>query len=162
MRLGLISDTHIPEVAKELPPQIMEVFRGVDLILHCGDIYTLPVLDELERMAPVLAAMGDDDPYTVRQDDRVKNKHILKLEGRTLWLIHEKPYLHIPASQQGGDDNPDIVVFGHTHATSVQRRDGVLFVNPGSPTFLKYQRGPGTVGILDIDSAEEQAVILHL
>lgn len=162
MRLGLISDTHIPEVAQELPPQIAEIFRGVDLILHCGDIYDPFVLDELERTAPVLAAMGDDDPYVTRKDSRVKRKHVLKIEGHTLWLVHEKPASHVLASQQKEHDNPDIVIFGHEHATLVQRHDGVLFVNPGSPTFLNYQRGPGTVGILDIDSDEAQASILQL
>ena len=61
MRIGLISDTHIPHDAKAIPPQVKEVFRGVDLILHAGDIYLSSVLDELEEIAPVLAARGDDD-----------------------------------------------------------------------------------------------------
>ena len=56
MRLGLISDTHIPEVTKELPPQIAKALQGVDLILHAGDVYAPFVLDELERIAPVLVA----------------------------------------------------------------------------------------------------------
>ena len=62
MRIGLISDTHIPDHADELPEQLKDAFRGVELILHAGDIYTIPVLDELEIIAPVLAAEGDDDP----------------------------------------------------------------------------------------------------
>ncbi len=56
MLIGLISDTHIPWAVKELPPEVGEAFRGVDLILHAGDIYSHAVLDELERIAPVLAA----------------------------------------------------------------------------------------------------------
>ena len=61
MRIGLISDTHIPLVAQELPPQVMDVFRGVDLILHAGDIYAPSVIEELERIAPIFIAEGDDD-----------------------------------------------------------------------------------------------------
>jgi putative phosphoesterase len=61
MRIGLLSDTHIPDVAEKLPDELMEVFQGVDLILHAGDLYTPSVLDDLERIAPVLAALGDDD-----------------------------------------------------------------------------------------------------
>ena len=162
MRLGLISDTHIPEVVQKLPPQIAEAFRGVDLILHCGDIYTSFVLDELERIAPVLAALGDDDYHVTRQDNRVKSKHVLQLEGHTLWLIHERPCSSMFASQQKEHDNPDIIVFGHEHATVVQCHEGILFVNPGSPTFLNYHYGLGTVGILSIDSDEAQASILQL
>ena len=61
MRIGLISDTHIPDVARAIPRNVSRAFSGVDLILHAGDIQLASVLDELERIAPVLAARGDDD-----------------------------------------------------------------------------------------------------
>ena len=51
MRIGLVSDTHIPEVAPAIPGQIAQAFRVVDLILHAGDIYVSSVLDELEYIA---------------------------------------------------------------------------------------------------------------
>ncbi len=169
MRIGLLSDTHIPEVAQALPPQIVQAFRGVDLILHAGDIYIPSVLDELERIAPVVAARGDDDYGDIQKDRRLKSKHLLKLEGQTLWLIHERPYSYMVASWrarnslgQNDPDAPDIVVFGHEHTTVMQRHGSVLFVNPGSPTFLHYRRGLGTVGILNIDSGEARAHILQL
>ncbi|MFC1991982.1 metallophosphoesterase family protein, partial [Chloroflexota bacterium] len=79
MRIGLLSDTHIPSVEKELPEIITSALRGVDLILHGGDIYTPSVLDDLEHIAPVLAASGDDDFGDTLSDERVKGKHILKL-----------------------------------------------------------------------------------
>lgn len=169
MRIGLLSDTHIPEVAQALPPQIAEAFRDVDLILHAGDIYITSVLDNLENIAPVLAAMGDDDYGDILTDKRVKNKHVLKLEGKTLWLIHEKLHFDMFASQQSKDDKeqskydtPDIVVFGHTHRTAVQHYRGVLIVNPGSPTFLNYRSGLGTVAILNIESGEADVRIVQL
>lgn len=169
MRLGLLSDTHIPDAAAELPPEMMEAFRGVDLILHAGDIYIPSVLDDLERIAPVLAARGDDDYLSTLTDERVKEKHVLKLEGQTLWLVHEKAYYFTSswwksriASGQDRDDIPDIVVFGHEHRTVVQRLDDILYINSGSPTFLGYRRGLGTVGILNIDSGEADIQILQL
>lgn len=169
MRIGLISDTHIPEVAQSLPPEVVQAFHGVELILHAGDIYIPAVLDDLELIAPVVAAQGDDDYYSVLADERVKGKHVLKLEGKTVWLVHENPYYYLLASRQAGNslrkmehDSPDIVVFGHEHRVSVQNHSGVLFVNPGSPTFLHYRRGLGTVGILEIDSGEAQVHILQL
>ena len=162
MRLGLISDTHILDVALELPRQIEAAFRGVDLILHAGDVYSPAVLDDLGRIAPVLAAMGDDDPYAIRKDKRVKNKHVLEIENHTIWLIHERPYINVVTSRHKGHEAPDIVVYGHEHDTFVQNCGGVLCVNPGSPTFLNYRLGLGTVGILTIESDKAQAFIIEL
>jgi putative phosphoesterase len=169
MRIGLLSDTHIPDAMGALPPAITEVFRDVDLILHAGDIYVTSVLDELQRIAPVLAARGDDDYGDTLADERVKYEHMLQLEGLTVQLVHERPYRYVSVAWQSkhsageaGYETPDIVVFGHEHRTVRQRLGGILYVNPGSPTFLHYHRGPGTVAILDIDSGEAQARIVHL
>jgi len=169
MRIGLLSDTHIPVDVPELPPQLAEAFRDVDLILHAGDIYDLSVLDELERIAPVLAAKGDDDSWDTMADHRMKLRHVLKLEEQTLWLIHYKPH-HYPTGPrragnyagQEGLDAPDIVVYGHEHCPIVRRPMGVLFVNPGSPTLPDYRCRLGTVGILNIDSGGAEVDILQL
>ncbi len=169
MRIGLVSDTHIPEVGTELPPEVTEALRGVDLILHAGDIYIPSVLDDLERIAPVLAARGDDDYGATLADRRVKEKHILTLEGQTLWLVHMRPlyltsgwWLTQSSSEPSKDEHPDIVVFGHEHRTAVQHYYDILFVNSGSPTFLNYRRELGTVGILDLDSGKAEAHIVQL
>jgi len=61
MRIGLISDTHIPEACEHLPSRVFEVFRGVDLVMHAGDVYVNRVLDELAEIAPVIAALGNGD-----------------------------------------------------------------------------------------------------
>ncbi|MFC1942961.1 YfcE family phosphodiesterase [Chloroflexota bacterium] len=93
MLIGLISDTHIKSSKEVLPAQVGVAFRGVDLILHGGDIYTPSVLGELERIAPVLAARGDDDTIVdMGGNSRVKGRHTLTVEGITLWLVHNKPY----------------------------------------------------------------------
>jgi len=169
MRVGLLSDTHILEMKEALLPEVAEAFCGVDLILHAGDIFIPSVLDELQRIAPVLAAEGDDDYGDILADERVKQKHILKLQGQTLWLVHMRPYHYPSVSPQGEDfkgeganDAPDIVVFGHQHDTSVRRMGNVLFISPGSPTLLHYQPGLGTVAILDIDSGGAQVHIHEL
>ena len=162
MRIGLVSDTHIPDVAKQIPVQIKDAFQGVELILHAGDIYIPSVLDDLECIAPVLAAEGDDDhEYEgMVTDKRVKEKHILTLDGQLLWLVHDPPYALKP--RKGQNSTPDIVVFGHEHYPLAKRVDGILYINPGSPTFLRYNRGLGTVGILDIDAKGAEARILQL
>ena len=175
MRIGVLSDTHIPQVTKELPAELLEAFQGADLILHAGDIYVPSVLDDLERIAPVLAARGDDDYGASLTDERVKEKHVLKLEGRTLWLVHEKPYAPMSPSwlpewwhnrlnpeQDNKYGKPDIIIFGHEHRTFKQYIDGVLFFSPGSPTFLNYVHGLGTIGMLDLNSDTADARILQL
>ena len=158
MRIGLISDTHIPDHAEELPEQLKEVFRGVDLILHAGDIYDTSVLDELECLAPVLAAEGDDDPFSTRNDRRVKGKHILSIEGVTIWLIHDRPWSWSPDPKEA----PDVIVFGHTHSSTLQEKGDVLLVNPGSATFPHYKSEPGTVALLTVSSGKAEANIVYL
>ena len=159
MLIGLISDTHIPDHVKELPKQLEEVFRGVDLILHAGDIYTIPVLDALERIAPVLAAEGDDDPLPTANDRRVKRKHTLNLEGVNIWLVHEVFWYGIALHAQ---DSPDVIVFGHTHQPSLKNDNGILQVSPGSATFPRYRLELGTVGLLTIHSGKAEAQIIQL
>jgi putative phosphoesterase len=192
MRIGLISDTHIPHDAKALPPQVKKLFRGVDLILHAGDVYSSSVLDELEEIAPVLAARGDDDSAAV--NGRVKEKHVLDFEGLSLWLIHVFPYFSLhslhsssysssrslhsflynpPASSDQEleealreilerEDVPDILVFGDTHRALLHRVEGSLFINPGSATFPDYKHVLGTVAILTISSGKAEADIIQL
>jgi len=169
MRIGLLADTHIPDVQEAIPAELIKAFQGVDLILHAGDIYSPSVLDDLEGVAPVLAARGDDDYLSELTDERVREKHVLKLEEQTMWLIHDRAYYFTSSwwksrmpSEQDRNEIPDIVIFGHEHRTVVQRLDDILYISPGSPTFLGYRLGLGTVGILDINSGNADIQILQL
>ena len=156
MLIGLLSDTHIPDNAKELPSQLRETFHDVDLILHAGDVYDVSVLDELESLAPVLVADGDDD-VEILKDRRRKTKHVLTVEGVTVWLVHIRPWL-----QPEDEKPPDVVVFGHLHRASLETIDGVLWINPGSPTFPNYKLEPGTVGLLTVSAGKAEAQIFQL
>ena len=164
MLIGLISDTHIPEITKELPQRVKEVFKGIDLILHAGDIFVASVLDELATIAPVLAARGDDD-YTIR-DKRLDEVQNLMLNGLNVYVIHSSQYFARDLIEHPERHNlekpPDVVVFGHTHRDVVQTVGTSLLVNPGSATFPYYQLRPGTVGLLSIDGGKAEARIVHL
>ena len=178
MRIGLISDTHIPDVEDMIPTEIAYAFHDVDLILHAGDIYRSNVLDDLERIAPVLAARGDDDDGDIGLDRRVKNKHVLKIEDHTIWLIHERPFeLRFPDMPESlkfppikykkgegpeKEPPPDIYIFGHEHCTVMEQVENTLYVNPGSPTYLNYKRGLGTVAILDINFGNAKVNFVQL
>jgi putative phosphoesterase len=161
MRVGLITDTHIPDIASVVPSEVAQVFEGVELILHAGDIYDISVIDELEKIAPVLAALGDDDSFRLLQDERIEMKHVLKLEGHTVWLIHERPLWYRVTPQQA-EEAPAVIVHGHSHDAKISDDNGTLFIGSGSPTFLHYRRGLGTVAILDITAEGAEASIVRL
>ena len=164
MLIGLISDTHIPEIAKTLPQQVREVFKSVDLILHAGDIFVDSVLEELATIAPVLAARGDDD-YQIR-DKRMDEVQNLTLEGLNVYVIHSSQYFARDLIEHPEKHNlekaPEVVVFGHTHRDIVQKVGRSLLVNPGSATFPYYQLRLGTVALLTIKSGEAEARIVPL
>jgi putative phosphoesterase len=164
MLIGLISDTHIPDHAKKLPEQLKEVFNGVEMIFHCGDIYSLSVLDELETIAPVLAAQGDDETSYTSRDSRVKQKHVIDIDGVTIWLMHKRPKSLPRVSKHISwlDDPPDAIISGHTHEPLIEKQKNILYVNPGSPTFPRYKLQLGTVGLLYLESGTVTAEIIQL
>lgn len=134
MRIGLISDTHIPGRARQIPAEVLAAFRGVDLILHAGDLVALSVLDQLSAIAPVEAVAGNNDgPEVV---ERWGWQRQLTLEGHHIGLVHghegrgrhtiDRALSHFP--------DFDCVVFGHSHSAVVEQRGRTLAVNPGSPT----------------------------
>ena len=177
MLIGLLSDTHIAWPEQTLPTQIKDAFRGVDMILHAGDIWISWVLDELESVAPVLAARGDDDmEVDIGNDSRVAKSQTLSVDGITIWVQHIKPRYGLiypneqsysySSSLSGRDQDleapPDVVVFGHTHFAEIENYKGVLLVNPGSPTMPSYIPKLGTVGLLTVNSGKAEARIVQL
>ncbi|MBI4499234.1 MAG: metallophosphoesterase family protein [Chloroflexi bacterium] len=181
MRIGLISDTHVPAATYEIPYQVARAFAGVDLILHAGDIYAPFALDWLERIAPVYAVLGGSVDR-MDGDPRMAERHLLTLEGVSLGLIH---MLTLPgllaevfpgtigqlfphhqsvrkAVQHVFNHPVDVVVFGDTHYETLEWHDGVLFVNPGSPTLPRQMRRLGHVALLDIDNGRVEGRIVDL
>ncbi|MBI4232943.1 MAG: metallophosphoesterase family protein [Chloroflexi bacterium] len=176
MQIGLIADTHIPEAGGELPPQVFTAFRGVDLVLHAGDMHIPQVLDWLEGVAPVLAVKGNGDvgigvgePWLPR-DPRVRRVQVLKLEGLTLGMVHDLPmpkevsWTTWEQCLLGVFGEPvDVAVCGHTHFPVILRHNGVLLVNPGSPTMGGNLRGQlGSVGLLEIVRGRAEARLVPL
>jgi putative phosphoesterase len=167
MQIGLIADTHVRELTHALPCEIIEAFKDVNLILHAGDIYAPSLLDELEQIAPVMAVSGDDDYGAILTDKRVKLKHTLYFEGKTIWLAHKNPckqfYKSPPTSntaEQLKSGIPDIVIFGHTHYSTIEEHNGILFINPGSP--FNHSHKLGTVALLYIDANKVHCNVLDL
>ena len=175
MRIGLVSDTHIPVAAKELWPQVYEALRGVDLIMHGGDLMVPEVIDWLEEIAPVMAVQGNGDYLgwersIAPQDPRLSEAKVLAAGSLRIGLVHDlqmpdAPPLRTLEGQMkhyfGGPVN--VIVRGSTHAAEITSVRGVLIVNPGSTAFPNHQSARlGTVGFLDIEGRRVRPSILQL
>ena len=157
MKIGLISDTHVSRHEENLPQEVKEIFLGVDLILHAGDIYLLSVLDELGAIAPVQAVRGNGD-IRLPNDPRLKDNIVLDLLGFRIGVTHgidhpEPAWRTLEDAMQyefGG--RVDILVFGDSHMDVLEIFKGVFLVNPGSPTFPRQIKEKGTVALLEVNS----------
>jgi putative phosphoesterase len=176
LRIGLISDTHIPEARDSLWPQIADAFAGVDMIFHGGDIHDLWVLDELEKIAPVYAARGNGEDGSGGRpvqphDDRVQYAWCLELEGLTVGITHYVPVPERPPNftlarwieRFFPDKRPDVIVSGDTHQERIMTIDGVYCVNPGSALYPhNYDTQFGTIGFLQLDNGKADASVYLL
>jgi putative phosphoesterase len=176
LRIGLISDTHIPEARPELWPQVFEAFQGVDLILHGGDIHDLVVLDQLHDIAPLWAARGNGEDGSggrpVQPDHpRLREVWLLDLAGLKVGLTHDvpipeyPPHLTLERAMQRyfGRTDLDVLVYGDTHVEAIDTIGATLCVNPGSPTYphnLNTQLG--TIGFLEISGGRAEATIWQI
>lgn len=170
MRIGLISDTHVRDDLVGMPPEIVHVFKeyGVELILHLGDIESARVLDVLEEAAPVLAVR--DGTELISNDPRLAHtRRVVQVAGKRIGMVHDIGWpgpriiadrdLKFPPEplpevlERKFGQMVDVVAFGHTHEELIAVHQGVLFVNPGSPTYpgIRHKLGAlGTIGIMDI------------
>ena len=121
LRIGLISDTH-----GLLRPEAVEFLRGSDFIVHAGDICDPNILVELSRLAPVTAVRGNNDRG--QWATSLGETELIKFEETFLYAIHDLGELDIDPVAAG----VHVVISGHSHKPSVNHRDGVLYVNPGS------------------------------
>lgn len=183
VKIGVISDTHCAGSGRDLPGPVLAALAGVDLILHCGDLECLGVLDYLETVAPVLAVRGYEDPR--EPGDRLANTYrVVQAEGISIGMVHDIqwPTTGITTSPDGsslvfppGDIKElltrkfrhpvAVVLFGDTHEELICQYDGVLLVNPGSPTYpgRRHQAGsPGTLAMLEIQDRAVYARLINL
>ena len=191
MRIGLISDTYVPGTAKEVPLEVARAFEGVDLILHAGNIFVPAVLDELERIAPVKATGSIRGNRTERPDyysmecegdARVSDMQLLELEGHSVGMVHSlmlagmrndvmpgfldkylNPNRSLPSTvEEFFGQSLDIVVFGRTLYPMVEEQQGMLFVNPGSPSVPRNLLKLGSVAILELTPGNRDARVIDL
>ena len=159
IKIGVISDTHIPDRSEHIPGIVLDVFKQVDLIIHAGDVVSLGVIDELKSVcAKVVVVVGNMDQDAVRKKYPVKQ--VLEILGHRVGLMHGVgPALYLPQLLKDvfKDDGCDLIIFGHSHKSMNERIDGVLFFNPGSATDLTAEYN--SYGIIKL---KERLVNPHL
>jgi putative phosphoesterase len=165
MRIGILSDTHLPGLIRhldELGPEPARFFATVDLILHGGDLTSPMVLDWLEQFAPVICTTGNNDPIP---DPRCKEVEVLDLAGWRLGLIHslKRGFRPVAELQQLFPTPVQVMIAGDTHYEILTYRDGVVLLNSGSPTFPHHKElRLGTVGLLELTPTALHAEIIVL
>lgn len=148
--IGLISDTH-----GLIRPQALDALRGVELILHAGDIGKPEVLDALKTIAPLAVIKGNNDRDAWAK--KLADTKTVITGGVKLYLIHNVNELGLDPSER----DIAVVISGHSHKPSVVTRDGVLFVNPGSAGPRRFKL-PVAVARLRIAAGAIKAEIIEL
>ncbi|MGE5231472.1 MAG: metallophosphoesterase family protein [Deltaproteobacteria bacterium] len=145
MRVGVIADTH-----GLLRPEVFDVFRDVDHILHAGDLGPLGLLAELEALAPVTAVYGNTDGWDVRA--RLPQVARVELDGFRIVVTHgDQLGSPTPEKLQTAFPDAEILVFGHTHRPLLTLVDVVVTVmNPGGAGPRRFDLPP-SVGILELE-----------
>lgn len=144
-RIGLISDTH-----GLLRPEARLALSGVDRIIHAGDICNAELLDELARIAPVIAVRGNNDRGSWAQ--RLPQQAVVEIGGVKLCVVHDLQELSIDPKAEG----IKVVISGHSHRPSSKMESGVLYINPGSAGPRRF-RLPISIGFLEIADGAAKA-----
>lgn len=150
LRVGVLSDTH-----GLLRPEVLPALAGVDHILHAGDVGKFEILDQLRQIAPVTAIRGNIDrsgPCAA-----LPATEAVELGGHLLYLVHSVADLDLdPRAARIA-----AVISGHSHKPSVQWKQEVLFLNPGSVGPRRFSL-PVTLALLQIDGSRLHADLLPL
>ncbi|WP_303862949.1 metallophosphoesterase family protein [Alkalibaculum bacchi] len=150
MKVGVISDTHIPKKTKELPKFVLDTFQGIDSIIHAGDIMTIDVIYQLNEIAPVTAVAGNND--SVHLHEILGSKKILDIGNFRIGITHGhgqsgKTIDRVIKCFQ--EDEVNCIIFGHSHMPLSQVYKDILLFNPGSPTDKRRNKNY-SFGILEI------------
>ncbi len=135
-KIGVISDTH-----GLLRPEVLEILRECEVILHGGDINKQKILDELEEIAPVHVVRGNNDKEWAAALPESLN---IELFGLKIFMVHNKKM--IPANLQ----DVDLIIYGHSHRYEEKNIDGICYLNPGSCGPRRFTQ-PITLAVLTVE-----------
>jgi putative phosphoesterase len=126
-RIGVISDTH-----GLLRDEATGRLKGCDMIIHAGDVGGPAILEELRRIAPLVAVRGNVD--TGAWAGELPEIEYVQIEGTTICIIHDIVDLDVDPAAAG----VSVVIHGHSHKPVAEWKDGILYLNPGSAGPLRF------------------------
>ena len=157
-RILLIADTHVPHVAKRMPPVILDEAARADLIVHAGDVTAASVLDQLGALASVGAVRGNNDGSDVAAWGAPEALE-LEVRGVPIAVVHDAgPARGRPARMRRRFPDARLVFYGHSHIPMDIEEHGQRLVNPGSPTWKRRQPEP-TYAIVSLGNTIEVEIV---
>jgi uncharacterized protein len=150
MKIGVISDTH-----GLLRPAAIEALRGVEHILHAGDVGDPAILEALRTLAPVTAISGNID--VAGACGYLPATEVITLDGHTFYMLHDRQALDLDPVAAGFS----AVISGHSHKPLIEWRKGVLYLNPGSAGPRRFSL-PISLGLVTIQGDLLQAELVTL
>jgi len=153
---AVIADTHIPRRAKALPETLIPNLQRADLILHAGDLMDPRLLEELATYAPTKVVQGNLDPPETGLPETLE----FDFGGAKVAMIHDSgPKKGRRSRMRRRFPEARVVVFGHSHIPWLEDEDGLLLLNPGSPTDRRKQP-EHTFALLRVEGGEVAAEIM--
>ena len=148
--IGVISDTH-----GLIRPEVFEILKGVDLIIHAGDIGGVEVLNALETIAPVKAVRGNNDRDS--WGDHIPHDQVIEYGSHLFYVLHELGHLDLdPAAAEFS-----AVIYGHSHRPLAETKKDVLYLNPGSAGPRRFSL-PISIARLHIDKSRLTPELIDL
>lgn len=156
MRIAVVSDTHMPRFGKQLPAALRRGLSDppVDLILHLGDFTEPEVVPLFSAIAPFDAVAGNNDPPELHA--RFGRRKVRTEQGVRLGMVHGDGLGRSTVDRAIAaflDDPVDVILFGHSHASLCERRQGVWLLNPGSATD-KRRESCYSYGLLEVSAGQ--------
>ncbi len=160
MRILVISDTHIPRSAHDLPEAMYKEIENVDMIVHAGDLVEKDVLEKLQSLRETKAVYGNMDSAALHH--LLKDKEVFQAGSFKIGLIHGYGApANLIDTVAGEFKGVDAIIFGHSHEPVNMVKDGVLFFNPGSPTDKIFAK-TNSYGILEITDKKIEGKIIKI
>ncbi len=160
MKIGVISDTHLPRGNRKIPDEVFRLFAGAELILHAGDFVQAEVLYELGAIAPVKGVLGNCDGHDLAR--RVPLTESIEIGGVLIGMVHDSgDRARRRVRMAKAFPGHRVVVFGHSHMPVVDDDGELLLLNPGSACDPRRAPAP-TVAILDINDGRPSARLVEL
>lgn len=156
MVVTVLSDTHVPTRTANLPGRVYEVCSEADLVLHCGDFVDDDVYRDLQRFAPVRGVLGNMDSCALQRF--LPGKLSFTIEGYKFCMTHgsgPRAGLRERVRKLFEGDEPDVILFGHSHQFTEFREGRLLMLNPGA---VAGGRGERSLAVLTVERGVEPRV----